>query len=41
VECVVTEVALGQIFLQVVLFSPVSIIVPWLHSHVYHLRDEQ
>jgi hypothetical protein len=34
-------VALGQVFLQVLQFSPVSIMPPWLLILIYHLRDEQ
>jgi hypothetical protein len=38
---VVDKVALGQIFLRVLRFSPVSIIPPSLSTLVYHLADEQ
>jgi hypothetical protein len=41
VGIVVDEVALGQVFLQVLQFSPVSIIPPWLLILIYNLRDEQ
>jgi len=34
---VVDKVALGQVFLQVLRFSPVSIIPPWLSILIYHL----
>jgi hypothetical protein len=35
------KVALGQVFLQVLQFSPISIIPPWLSILIYHLGDEQ
>jgi hypothetical protein len=35
------EVALGQIFLRVLQFYPVSIIPQWLFILIYHLEDEQ
>jgi hypothetical protein len=35
------KVALGQVFLQVLWFSPVNIIPPWLSVLIYHLGDEQ
>jgi hypothetical protein len=38
---VVEKVALGQVFLRVLLFSPVSIIPPWIFIFIYHLRNEQ
>jgi hypothetical protein len=38
---VVDQVMLGQVFLQVLQFSPVSILTPWLSILVYHLGDEQ
>jgi hypothetical protein len=38
---VVDKVALGQVFLRVLRFSPVSIILPELSILIYHLRDEQ
>jgi hypothetical protein len=38
---VVDKVALGQVFLRVLRFSPVIIIPPWLSILIYHLRDEQ
>jgi hypothetical protein len=38
---VVDKVALGQVFLQVILFSPVNIIPLWLSTLIYHLLDEQ
>jgi hypothetical protein len=41
VEFLVEKVALGQIFLRVLLLSLVSIIPPWLSMLIYHLRDEQ
>jgi hypothetical protein len=41
VRFVVDKVALGHIFLRVVLFSTVSIIPPWLFTLIYHLRDEE
>jgi hypothetical protein len=34
-------VALGQVFLRVLRFYPVSIIPPWLSMLIYHLEDEQ
>jgi hypothetical protein len=33
-------VALGQVFLRVLRFSPVNIIPPWLSILIYHLVDE-
>jgi hypothetical protein len=35
-----SDIALGQVFLQVIWFSPVSIIPPMLHTHpfIYHRR---
>jgi hypothetical protein len=42
VGSVVGKVALGQVFLRVLRFSPVSIIPPLLHIHsCYHLEDGQ
>jgi hypothetical protein len=41
VEFVVDKVALGQVFLRVLLFSPVNIVPPWLSTLIYHLGDEQ
>jgi hypothetical protein len=38
---VVDKVALGQIFLRVLQFSPVGIIPPGLSVFMYHLGDEQ
>jgi len=38
---VVDKVALGQVFLRVLRFSPVSIIPPWFSILIYHLGDEQ
>jgi hypothetical protein len=38
---VVEKVALGQDFLGIVRFSPVSIIPPWLSMLIYHLGDEE
>jgi branched-subunit amino acid transport protein len=38
---VVDKVTLGQVFLQVLQFSPVNIIPPWLSIIIYHLGDEQ
>jgi hypothetical protein len=38
---VMGKVALGQVYLRVILFSPVNIISPWLSMLIYHLRDEQ
>jgi hypothetical protein len=37
---VVDKAALGQVFLKVLQFSPVSIIPPFLHTHsfIYHTR---
>jgi hypothetical protein len=34
VAFVVEKVAMGQIFLRVLHFSPVNIIPPWLHIHL-------
>jgi hypothetical protein len=36
----VDKVALGQVFLQVLWVSPVSIIPLWLYIFLYYLRDE-
>jgi len=36
---VVDRVALGQVFLRVLWFSPVSLIPPWLSMLIYHLED--
>jgi hypothetical protein len=41
VAFVVDNVALGQVFLQVLQFSLVSKIPPWFSILVYHLGDEQ
>jgi hypothetical protein len=38
---VVNKVALGQVFLQILPFSHVNIIPPWLSMLIYHLGDEQ
>jgi hypothetical protein len=38
---VMDKVILGQVFLPVVPFFPVSIIPPWLYVLIYHLLDEQ
>jgi hypothetical protein len=38
---VVDKVALGQVFLRVLRFPPVSIILPELSILIYHLGDEQ
>jgi hypothetical protein len=38
---VVDKVALGQVFLRVLQFSPVNIIPPLLSKLVYDLGDEQ
>jgi hypothetical protein len=38
---VVDKVALRQVFVLVLLFSPVSIIPPQLSIVIYHLGDEQ
>jgi hypothetical protein len=38
---VVNKVALGQVFLQVLWVSPVSVVPPWLSILIYHLGDEQ
>jgi hypothetical protein len=38
---VVAKVALGQVFLRVLQFSPDNIILPWLSTLIYHLGDEQ
>jgi hypothetical protein len=38
---VVDKVALGQVFLRVFRFSPVSIIPPSFSVRIYHLVDEQ
>jgi hypothetical protein len=35
------NVALGQVFLWVLQFFPVSIIPPWLFIHICHLGNEQ
>jgi hypothetical protein len=37
---VVDKVALGQVFLRLLRFSPVNIIPPWLSMFIYHLGDE-
>jgi hypothetical protein len=37
----VDNVALGQVFLRVFRFSPVSIIPPWLSILIYRLEVEQ
>jgi hypothetical protein len=37
---VVDKVALGQVFLQLLWFSPVSIIPPWLSMLTYYLGDK-
>jgi quinol-cytochrome oxidoreductase complex cytochrome b subunit len=34
-------VAMLQIFLEVLRFTPVNIIPPWLFTLVYHVDDEQ
>jgi hypothetical protein len=41
VEFVVKKVALWQVHLRVLQFSPVNIIPPWLSIFMYHLVDEQ
>jgi hypothetical protein len=41
VRYVVDKVELGQDFVQVLQVSSVNIILLWLHTHIYHLRDEQ
>jgi hypothetical protein len=33
----VDKVALGQVLLRVLRFSPVNIIPPWLYNFIYHL----
>jgi hypothetical protein len=38
---VVDKMALEQVFLQVLRFSPVNIIPPWHYMLIYHLQDEQ
>jgi hypothetical protein len=38
---VVDQLALGQVFLRVLRFSPVNIIPPWLSTLNYQLGDEQ
>jgi branched-subunit amino acid transport protein len=38
---VVDKVALGQVFLKVLQFSPAIIIAAWLSILIYHLGDEQ
>jgi branched-subunit amino acid transport protein len=38
---VVDKVVLGQVFLQVLQFLPVSIIPPWLSILIHHLEDQQ
>jgi hypothetical protein len=38
---VVAKVALEQVFLQLLLFSSVNIIPPWLSMLTYHRGDEQ
>jgi hypothetical protein len=38
---VVDKVALGQVFSQVLWFSPVNIIPPLVSILIYYLRDEQ
>jgi hypothetical protein len=39
---VVDKVALGQVFLRVLQFSPLNIIPPWLSSNLtYNLADER
>jgi branched-subunit amino acid transport protein len=38
---VVNKMALGQIFLQVLQFSPISIIPSGFHIPIYHLGDEE
>jgi hypothetical protein len=38
---VVDKVALGQVFLRVIRFSPVNIIPPSLSMFIYYLGDEQ
>jgi hypothetical protein len=40
VSFVEDRVALGQVFLRVILFYPVSIILPWLSILIYDLGDE-
>jgi branched-subunit amino acid transport protein len=40
-EFVVDKVALGQVFLRVLRFSPVNIISPSFSILIYHLGDEQ
>jgi hypothetical protein len=41
VVSVVDKVALGKVYLQVIQFSPVNIIPPWLSILIYNLGDEQ
>jgi hypothetical protein len=41
VEFVADEVALGQVFLRVIWFSPTIIIPLWHSIHIYNLGDEQ
>jgi branched-subunit amino acid transport protein len=38
---VVDKMALGQVFLQVLQFSPVNIIPLWLSILIYHMGGEQ
>jgi hypothetical protein len=38
---VMDKVSLGQVSLQVIQLSPVNIIPAWIHTHIYHLGDEQ
>jgi hypothetical protein len=40
VEFVVDKVALGQVVLRVLRFSPVDIIPPWISTLKYLLEDE-
>jgi hypothetical protein len=38
---VIDQVTMGEVFLQVIWFSPVTIIPPWLSILIYHQGDEQ
>jgi hypothetical protein len=38
---VVDKAALGQAFLRVIRFFPISIIPPWLSTLIHNLSDEQ
>jgi hypothetical protein len=38
---VVDKVALGQVFIRILLVFPLSITPPWLSVLIYHMRDEQ